>query len=210
MSAIEAKTRSVLELARLYAYDATHAHQVECIAGTLFIALESLHQLEREERKLLEYAAILHDIGYFVTERGHHRHTLQMIMLEAMPAFTREEKTIIANVARYHRKALPCIDHTAYAILNANARQTVNRLAPLLRVADALDHSHASRVQELTCEIQDERVLLHVTATGDMTAESISLEKRADMFRQIYGRDVQLQVRIVKPLDTSNSQIGVA
>lgn len=210
MSVIEAKTRAVLDLARLYAYDATHAHQVECIAGTLFIALESLHQLDKEERKLLEYAAVLHDIGYFVTDRGHHRHALQMIMLEPMPAFTREEKTVIANIARYHRKALPCIDHTAYAILNPNARQKVNKLAALLRVADALDHSHHSRVQELSCEIKEDRVLLHIVADGDMTAEGISLKKRAEMFRQNYGRDIELQVRVIKPIETATPQGIVA
>src|SRR5437016_11568367 len=115
---MDSQRNAILELARRYAYDAEHAHQVECLAGTLFVEMASLHQREREDRKLLEYAAILHDIGTYVSSRGHHRHALQMIMMEPLPDFAREERQVIANIARYHRKALPTLEHTAYAILN--------------------------------------------------------------------------------------------
>src|SRR5947209_3319329 len=150
---MNAKLEAVLELARRYDYDADHAHQVECLAGTLFMELEPLHNLGREDRKLLEYAAILHDIGYFVSSKSHHRHTLQMIMMEPLPEFTREEKTVLANIARYHRKALPTPAHTAYWILSDSDRQRVDLLAPLLRIADALDRAHCKTVTELTCAI---------------------------------------------------------
>ena len=138
-AAMNSKLDAILELARRYDYDSGHAHQVECLAGTLFMELQSLHQLERGDRKLLEYAAILHDIGYFVSSKAHHRHALQMIMMEPMPEFSREDKTIIANLARYHRKALPTVDHTAFGILSDVDKQRVGLLAPLLRIADALD-----------------------------------------------------------------------
>ena len=86
---------AVLEIARRYDYDAAHAHQVECLAGTLFMETEKLHRLGREDRKLLEYAAILHDIGYYLTSRSHHKHALQLIMMEPLIPFTRlSEMTI--------------------------------------------------------------------------------------------------------------------
>lgn len=115
---MNSKLDAVMELARRYNYDAAHSHQVECLAGTLFMELQSLHQLDRNDRKLLEYAAILHDIGYFVSSKGHHRHALNMIMMEPWLEFPREEKIIIANLARYHRKTLPNIEHTAFGILS--------------------------------------------------------------------------------------------
>src|SRR5436190_812179 len=149
---MNAKLNAILELARRYDYDAGHAHQVECLAGTLFMETQPLHQLEREDRKLLEYAAILHDIGYYVSARGHHRHALQMIMMEPLSEFSREDKTVIANLARYHRKALPTLEHTAYGILSDADKQRVNMLAPLLRLADALDRSHQGLVTELFCD----------------------------------------------------------
>src|SRR5579859_2277704 len=115
---MDPKLTAILELARRYNYDHGHSHQVECLAGTLFMELALLHRLGREDRKLLEYAAVLHDIGYFVSSSGHHRHALQMIMMEPLPEFTRAEKMLIANLVRYHRKALPTLDHTSFGILS--------------------------------------------------------------------------------------------
>jgi exopolyphosphatase/guanosine-5'-triphosphate,3'-diphosphate pyrophosphatase len=191
---MNAKLDAILELARRYDYDADHAHQVECLAGTLFMELESLHNLGREDRKLLEYAAILHDIGYYVTARGHHRHALQMIMMEPLPEFSREEKTVIANLARYHRKTLPTVEHTAYGILSDEDKQRVNLMAPLLRLADALDRSHQGLVKELFCDIRDDAAIIYVGSEMDLPVESAALARKADMFREVYRRDAQLRV----------------
>lgn len=191
---MNAKLNAILELARRYNYDAGHAHQVECLAGTLFMETEPLHQLGREDRKLLEYAAILHDIGYYVSARGHHRHTLQMIMMEPLPEFSREEKTVIANIARYHRKALPTIEHTAFGILSDEDKRRVSLLAPLLRIADALDRSHQGLVQELFCDLRDDALVIYAGSNIEMPVETAALDRRADMFRQVYRRDAQLRV----------------
>lgn len=195
MSGSDLKMDAVLELARRYHYHAQHAHQVECLSGTLFMELQGLHRLGAEDRKLLEYAAVLHDIGYFVTSRGHHKHALQMIMLEPLAPFTRQEKGIIANIARYHRKAAPNIEHTGYAILGVEERMKVNLLASILRLADALDRSHQSLVTELSCEIRYDHIVIHVVAEGDMTAESLALAKKSSMFQEIFQREVRLNVR---------------
>lgn len=191
---MNAKLNAILELARRYDYDAGHSHQVECLAGTLFMELEPLHNLNREDRKLLEYAAILHDIGYYVSARGHHRHALQMIMMEPLLELTREEKTIIANVVRYHRKTLPTIEHTAYGILSDEDKQRVNLLAPMLRAADALDRSHQGLVKELFCELRDDAVLIYVGAENELPVETAALNRKADMFREVYRKDIQLRV----------------
>lgn len=188
------KLNAILELARRYNYDAGHSHQVECLAGTLFMETESLHQLGREDRKLLEYAAILHDIGYYVSARGHHRHALQMIMMEPLLEFSREEKTLIANIARYHRKTLPTVEHTAFGILSDEDKRKVSLLAPLLRIADALDRSHQGMVQELFCDLRDDALVIYVGSDNEMPVETAALDRKADMFRQIYRRDAQLRV----------------
>jgi exopolyphosphatase/guanosine-5'-triphosphate,3'-diphosphate pyrophosphatase len=191
---MNAKLNAILELARTYQYDAGHAHQVECLAGTLFVELEPLHHLGREDRKLLEYAAILHDIGYYVASRSHHRHALQMIMLEPMADLSREEKTVIANVARYHRKAPPRPDHTAFGILSDEDKQRVSYLSPILRIADALDRSHKGLVKELSCELREDAVVILVGSDDDLPEERAAVERKADMFRQVYRQDIQLQI----------------
>lgn len=191
---MNARWNAVMELARRYDYDAGHAHQVECLAGTLFMELWSLHQLGPDDRKLLEYAAILHDIGGYISTRGHHRHALQMILTEPWTEFSRDEKTVIANLARYHRKAPPAADHTLFAILSEEDKRRVLLMAPILRIADALDRSHRCLVQELACELQEDTVVLHVGAEEEMPIEAMALKRKCGMFQQVYQRDVQLKV----------------
>jgi len=195
---MESKTRleAILDLARRYEYDAVHAHQVECLAGTLFMEMAEHHRLPKSDRKLLEYAAILHDIGYFVSAAGHHRHTLMMILTEPLTPFTRDEVKIIANVARYHRKALPTPDHTIYGTLSEPDRQRVSCLAAILRVADALDRSHKALIKELTCDITEDTVILNVVADQELPVEAAALARRDDLFRQVFRKSVRLDVQL--------------
>ena len=188
------KRDAILEVARRYDYDQEHSHQVECLAGTLFMELEPLHHLGREDRKLLEYAAVLHDIGYYVSSKSHHRHGLQMIMMEPLPEFSREEKLIMANLVRYHRKAMPAMEHTAFGILSDEDRRRVGLLAPILRIADALDRSHNMPIQELFCDIHEHGVTIFAGCEQEIPMEMTALGRKSDMFRHIYRRDVELHV----------------
>ncbi len=190
---MKSKLEAILDVAKRYDYIVTLAHLVECLAGTLFMELEPLHKLAREERKLLEYAAILHDIGYFLTSRSHHKHALQMIMMEPLPEFARSEKLIIANTARYHRRAWPSIDHTSYAILTERERRCVDLLTPLLRLADGLDKSHKSVVSELTCQIGDESVLIVIGSAVNCEAEMVATLTRSELFNVVYNKTVKLE-----------------
>ena len=198
--AVESTDRleAVLELARRYNYDAPHSHQVECLAGTLFMEMAPYHNLKREDRKLLEYAAILHDIGYFVSAQGHHRHALMMILTEPLTCFTRDEVKIIANIARYHRKALPSPDHTVYGTLSESDRWRVNCLAALLRVADALDRSHKAQIKELTCDVTEDTVILNLVSDQDLPAEIASVARRDDLFRSVFKKGVRVDVQLPK------------
>jgi exopolyphosphatase/guanosine-5'-triphosphate,3'-diphosphate pyrophosphatase len=187
------RSETILELARRYDYESAHAHHVECLAGTLFLELEALHQLPAEDRALLEYAAVLHDLGRYIGGCGHHKHTLQMIMMEPLAHFTQSEKAVIANVARYHRKGPPEPHHTAFRILSEEDQSRVLRMAPLLRVADALDRSRSCAVRELACEMSPGCVILLVGSDSDLAQETDSLRRRSDMFRQVYGLDIRME-----------------
>ena len=191
---MDSRLAAILDLARRYDYDAGHAHQVECLAGTLFMELEPLHNLTREDRKLLELAAIVHDIGYFYSAKGHHRNALQMLLTEPIADLPLEEKKVIANLARYHRKAGPSMDHTAYRILSEEDRRRVDLMAPILRLADALDRSHEGAVLELFCDIREDSVTIYAGANRELPVEAAAIERKGDLFRQVYRRDIRLTV----------------
>ena len=126
--------------------DWPHARQVTRLSVQLFEATQPLHRLDEHALRLLERAAFLHNTGMMVEVRRHHKHSFRLIKETPLPDFTDEERHEIACIARYHRRALPSTAHEEFAVLDREARQRVSALAALLRIADALDYNHDSRV----------------------------------------------------------------
>ena len=95
-------------------------------------------------------AALLHDIGNYVNLRGHHKHSQYILSRRprssASPATTWR---IVANVARYHRRATPQKSHLPYMALDRDTRVVVNKLAAILRLANALDADHLQKVKDV-------------------------------------------------------------
>src|SRR6202022_2341783 len=132
--------------------DWPHARQVERLSTQLFHATRLLHELDDHALRLLERAAFLHNTGMMIESRRHHKHSFRLIKETKLPDFTDEERHEIACIARYHRRALPSIEHEEYASLNRKARKRVSTLSALLRIADALDYSHDGRVLRVAAE----------------------------------------------------------
>jgi exopolyphosphatase/guanosine-5'-triphosphate,3'-diphosphate pyrophosphatase len=107
--------------------------------------------------------------------------------------FTKEEIGIIANVARYHRKASPKPSHRQFAKLSTRARRVVRIGAALLRLADGLDRSHGSVVSAVTCEIGLKKVDLIVKARGDAELELWGARSKSDMFRDVFKRKLRVK-----------------
>ena len=195
------RRNDILNFARRCDFDEAHAEQVECLAGTLFLALEPLHQLDSEDRRLLEYAALLHDIGYSVDAKGHHRHGMNLVLMEPLPDFSKEEKLMIANLVRYHRKSLPTMEHAAFAALSDSCKLRIGLLSPLLRIADALDRSHRRMVQEINFDINNATISLFLGADEELPQEMAALSRKIDMFRHVYKRDLEIHYVLPRLLE---------
>src|SRR5437763_16651670 len=130
--------------------DWPHARQVERLSTQLFHATRPLHELGEHALRLLEPAAFLHNTGMMIESRRHHKHSFRLIKETQLPDFNDEERHEIACIARYHRRALPSTSHEEFAALSRSARKRVSALAALVRIADALDYNHDSRVLHLT------------------------------------------------------------
>jgi exopolyphosphatase/guanosine-5'-triphosphate,3'-diphosphate pyrophosphatase len=182
-----------LTIGRRYHFDADHALLVAKLSLRLFDQLRPLHGLGAPDRRILHAAAVLHDIGQFVSFEGHHKHSLYLISHSELPNFSRHEMELVANVARYHRKAHPAEHHPAFVALSENEQVRVTRLASLLRVADALDREHAQRVTDLTAHVGDGEVTLWLEGSAGLLLESWSLKKKANLFHRIFGRRIALR-----------------
>lgn len=184
------RRRNVIYLARRCHYPRTHSHHIAKLATRLFDQTKPLHGLGDQEREWLEYAALLHDVGYLINSRQHHKHAYYLIKNSDLYGLTADEVEIIANVARYHRRALPHDDHAALASLSSRSRKTVEALSALLRIADALDRSHFSVIQDLHVT-QGKPVLITLQTGGDPELEIWAARNRADLFEKVFKRPVQ-------------------
>ena len=142
------RERSVLQLARATSFDEAHARQVTRLALDLFDSARDarLHRLGPEERELLEYAAMLHDIGTFLSYTRHHQHTYYLIRHADLVGFDQEEVAVMAATAYFHRKALPAPRFEAFSGLDRRSRKVVRRLGALLRLAEYLDRGHTAAI----------------------------------------------------------------
>ena len=175
-------------MAKKYGVLVRHARKVAALAHALFECLQPVHQLTAEHGKLLEAAAYLHDIGHFVSDTGHHKHSLYLVLNSDMPGFTDRERLLVALLCRYHRKTMPTARHLAFQNLGADLKRAVTQLAPLLRVADALDTSKEQPVQSLSCDLRGPAVVVNLHSEGNTELEVWAAERAASIFRQVYER----------------------
>jgi hypothetical protein len=181
-------------LGQRYHFDEGHAEVVDRLASQLFDDLWDLHGLRARDRVLLRAAAILHDIGDYVRYDGHHKHSYYLIQQSDIMGLSPDERAIVANVARYHRKSLPDPAHPNFRDLDKDARAKVRSLAAILRVADALDREHLGRVEGVRGEVDEprRRLLLHLRGEGDRELEEWTVRQKGDLLREEFGLDVVL------------------
>ncbi|MFQ3580332.1 MAG: Ppx/GppA phosphatase family protein [Chloracidobacterium sp.] len=173
VSAKDIRQRSVLAVAHRYAYEPAHAHHTARLAERIFDQTTALHGLGELEREWLGYAALLHDIGYHIAHTSHHKHAMYLIRHAEMPGFHGHEIAILANLARYHRGSLPKRKHDDFMRLAPTHQETITKLIPILRLADALDRRHAGKVQDIKIELQgtDLRMIPVPAAQADIDLE---------------------------------------
>lgn len=191
---LDVRTRSVLSVARRYDYDPSHSHYVARIALRIFDRTRRLHGMGEQERKLLEYAAILHDIGYHIAHNNHHRHSLYLIKNSEMPGFSGTEISIMSAIARYHRGSMPGRgrdaiarrEHEDFRALDRPSQKAVMKLASILRIADGLDRSYKQKVEDVDCSVSMSGVTFFLRCSEDCDLELWSAERKAEWFKQIF------------------------
>lgn len=188
------RRRQVLQLAERTEGVWRHAQQCARLSLRLFDVTASLHGLGEREREWLEYAALLHDIGYAIQYRNHHKHAYYLITNADLDAFDRREIEIIAHVARYHRGPTPKVRrHPTLAALEPWQRRAIRQLAALLRTADALDRTHASRVDEIYGSIRKDKVTLEVLSRYDVGIELEAARERGRYFEKVFHCRLRLR-----------------
>jgi exopolyphosphatase / guanosine-5'-triphosphate,3'-diphosphate pyrophosphatase len=169
-----------------------HCEHVATLALQMFDALKRRYQLPDSARDLLQAAALLHDVGYLISHSKHHKHAYHLIMHGEFPTFAPHEVELIANVARYHRRAFPRKSHPNLAPMSKDERLLIGRLSGILRVADGLDRTHSSAVHSVKPRFRGDRIRLEVAATTDPLIDIGEAQRKSDLFRKAFDTDLDL------------------
>ena len=188
---------SVLALARSYHEDLIHAEHATDLALELFDETGAAHGLTIADSELLEAAGLLHNIGRFVADSSHHKHSYYLIRhSERLAGFTEGELELIALVARYHRKRRPVSSHPEYTALRKPDRRRVRILAGLLRVGIALDRTYRRAVERVHASVGEGAVVIDVEVApgAAVDIELFTARRSADLLADALGRTVDFRV----------------
>jgi exopolyphosphatase/guanosine-5'-triphosphate,3'-diphosphate pyrophosphatase len=193
---LSVRERSVLQLGRSVNFDEAHARTVARLAGELFDEGQRthLHDLQRHERDLLEYAALLHDTGGFISYTNHHAHSYYLIHNADLLGFDEEEIEIIANTAFFHRKNSPSKKSREFTRMDEIDQQTVRVLSMFLRLAEGLDRKHAGVVEHVRLRpVGRKQMCLELVSSQDCQLEILGTIIHRESFQKLFGMSLEIE-----------------
>jgi exopolyphosphatase/guanosine-5'-triphosphate,3'-diphosphate pyrophosphatase len=200
---INARLEAARDFARRCNRDVAHSRQVERLALRLYDQLATEPEFaagraalsDIAHRELLQAAAILHDTGYYISYKRHHKHSYHLIIHSGLPGFRAEELEVIAATARYHRRAMPKLKHPEFRSLRPRQRTLVRELAGILRLAVGLDRAHSANVRDVRAEFREGRLVVTAIAEQRPEAELWGGSRKKDLLEKVLGLEVRIAWR---------------
>ncbi len=192
---VPVRERSVLQLARACGSDEAHTRVVARLAAELFDSAKKLgvHRFGPPERDLLRYAALLHDVGAFLSYDNQHDHAWYLISSADLLGFNRTEIGIIAALAFFSRKGLPKRGQPELEALDQGSQNVVRILTAFLRIADSLDRSRQGRVEHARLQKGRDGLALRVKARGDVATDLWGVRYSHQAIEKLLGRRVTVE-----------------
>lgn len=150
-AAKEASLKKLQAWSGFHDSDLQHSRRVARFAIQIHDSLARLGLMDvryKNSRELLLAAATVHEVGRFAGDKDHHKTTQRMVSrLDPIVGWTRQEIVTMANVARYHRGALPQAGRLRE--IPIAQRKMITLLAGILRLANALDAGHDAGITRI-------------------------------------------------------------
>jgi exopolyphosphatase/guanosine-5'-triphosphate,3'-diphosphate pyrophosphatase len=168
--------------------DPTHSLNVSRLSCILFDELSQMYEIDLHHRLYLETAALLANVGLIVSHARHHLHTYYIVRNAELVGFTDHEIELIAQIARYHRKSEPKLQHAAFAALSEPDQHTVRMLSAILRIAIGLDRTHDGRTTtaSVTQKNTSLQITLHSEKNADLDLNLYATQQRTALLADVF------------------------
>ena len=187
--------RKAAHLVHKYQSDWSSNRHVANLALQIFDCTQEIHQYGNFEREILEFAALLHDIGLFISYRKHHKNSRFILQRTDPRGFTDEEMLLISHLVRYHCKAKPSKKHTKFKQLDKNHRRTIKMLSGILRIAVALNKTKNQWVKLIDCQISSEKLEIKVSGAENLEVEIWAARRCRHVLAEVSKRQVVIRKR---------------
>ncbi|HLI64687.1 MAG TPA: CHAD domain-containing protein [Terriglobales bacterium] len=184
--------------------DVAHTARVTQFALQLYDGLAHCGVLvpRAEDRRILQTAAILHEVGrdHVDGPRGGHQKRGQRLVAKLTPpvGWSEERMLCVAALVRYHRGALPVASNSSFVGLSAKRRGELMPLIGILRLADALDDAHEGAISSVAVERQSGFVVVY----GKGLRRISRAAERAARARYLLETTTRLPI-LVRPMPAS-------
>lgn len=190
--------RSRENILKLYTTDTTHSRHITTLALNMFDNWPKLHCLPKSCRKLLETAALLHDIGITINFYSHARHTAYMIQNAQLFGLTHKEQLITAAIAGWHNGVSKNYfrDRFYKDILNDEDWKLINKLALLVALAESLDYSQTNQVLNIRPYLDKHGAVLSIYSDDFPSIEMHQIKGHIPWFKKVFN--TELHVELIK------------
>ena len=137
----DVRERTINSMTKRYDLARKFAQRVAATAEYCLGQVAADWALEGEEnRNMLRWAALLHEVGISIAHNAFHKHGAYIVRHADMPGFSRQEQAFLAALIRGHRRKLPKAELQELAGVNA---ERALRLCVVLRLAVLLNHARS-------------------------------------------------------------------
>jgi len=172
-----------------------HERRVSEVAVMLFELTQSFHKLDSHEKRLVELASVVHDIGRKVDVKDHPAIGAKMILADNWLPLSESERRCVAYLTRYHRGAVPEVGFDEILTSHENRRRMRIVLA-ILRAADALD-GRQLQAPRLVFAMLGRKLSVTVYLEEDTpkARRFFKRRKKFRLFEELLGLKVELETR---------------
>ncbi len=153
------RDRTVETFVARYKVDRAQAERVERTALALLDQASRTWELDAEvARRLLAWAARVHEIGLSINYAGYHKHGAYILGNGEMPGFSIDEQSMLAAIVGGQRRKL---SKRQFSAIPGERGRLALQLALLLRVAVRLHHSRSDEaLPEIGLRAEDSALVL--------------------------------------------------
>ena len=180
--------------------DTGHARHITHLALSMFDGWSELHGLRKNYRRLLETAALLHDIGITINFYSHARHSAYMIQNAKLFGLTHKEQIITAAIAGWHNGVSKNYfkDRFYKEMLNEANWKVINKLALLLALAESLDYTETTQIHVIEPGVNKKAATLRLYAQGIPSIEMHQIKEHLPWFKKTFGVELKVQLATAK------------